>query len=166
MTELYIKFLKDFNQNDLNFKPVRTTTSGSSIIDVDGNILFQTGWLKILYDVDYTICVDSEKIKEILNRIDEIVIDHSSKSLKISKEQILNMYRPLLEQYINTYTFRIPILSDTILFDNNRNFYDKSEIKNILKQGQNIRFIFGFKKIYLKNNKLTFPLDLKQIELA
>lgn len=164
--ESRVKLLKDFNQNDLIFKPVRKTATGSRIIDVDGNMLFQTGWLKILYDVDYTICVDSEKIKDILYQIDQLVIDHSSKSLDFSKEEILNMYRPLLKQSGNSNSFCISILTNTILFDKDKNFYDKSEIKNILKQGQNVRFIFSFKKIYFKDHELTFPLELHQIESA
>jgi hypothetical protein len=166
MTAPSVKLLKDFNQNDLIFKPVRKTPTGSRIIDVDGNILFQTCWLKILYDVDYSICVDSENIKSVLEQIDQKVIDHSSNVLDFSKQEILKMYRPLLKQSGDSNCFCVSILTNTVLFDRYKNFYDKSEIKNILKQGQSVRFIFGFKKIYFKDHELTFPLELQQIELA
>ncbi len=158
-----IKLLKDFDTNDLTFKPIRKTTTGSRIIDVNENTLFQTCWLNILYDVDYTICVRSEKIKDILNQIDEKVISHSSNVLGFSKEEILQMYRPLLKQ---NNQFSIPILTNTVLFDNQKKFYNKSEIKNILKKGQHVRFIFNFKKIYFKDHELTFPLELQQIEVS
>jgi hypothetical protein len=161
-----IKLLKDFNSNDLIFKPVRKTTTGSRIIDINGDMLFQTGWLKILYDVDYSICVDSEKIKDVLEKIDEIVIEHSSNTLDFSKEEILNMYRPLLKQSGNFNSFTISILTNTVLFDKYKNIYNKSEIKTILKPGQNIRLIFCFKKISFKDHELRFPLELHQIELA
>ncbi len=161
-----IKLLRDFTKDDLIFKPVRKTSTGSRIIDVDGDTLFQTGWLKIIYDVNYSICVDSESIKNILDEIDQIIIDQASKSLEFSKEEIVNMYRPLLKQSSDFNSFNVSILTGTILFDKDKNFYDKSEIKNILKPGQNVRFIFGFKKIYFKDHELTFPLELQQIELA
>jgi hypothetical protein len=161
-----IKLLKDFDQNDLIFKPVRKTATGSRIIDVEGDTLFQTSWLKILYDVDYSICVDSQQISDILQQIDQIVIDHSSNVLGFPKEEILKMYRPLLKQSSDSNCFCMSILTNTTLFDRHKNFYDKAEIKNILKQGQNVRFIFGFKKIYFKDHELTFPLELMQIELA
>ncbi len=161
-----IKLLENFDQNDLIFKPVRKTAAGSRIMDVDGDILFQTCWLKILYDVDYNICVNSEQIKDILRQIDQIVIDHSSNVLDFSKQEMLNMYRPLLKQSSDSNCFSISILTNTVLFDRHRNFYNKSEIKNVLKQGQNVRFIFCFKKICFKNHELRFPLELQQIELA
>ena len=166
MTTRYIKLLKNFTTNDLIFKPVRKTSSGSRIIDIEGDTLFQTGWLKILYDVDYRICVDGEKIKDILSQIDEIVIDHSVNALDFTKQEIINMYRPLLKQSGDLNCFSISVLTSTTLFDKDKNFYDKSEIKTVLKQGQNVRFIFGFKKIYFKDHELTFPLELQQIELA
>ncbi len=161
-----IKLLKDFTKNDLIFKPVRKTTTGSRIIDIEGNILFQTCWLKILYDVEHSICVNSEKIKDVLSQIDQLVIDYSSVVLDFSKQEILKMYRPLLKQTGDSSCFYISILTNTTLFDQDKNFYDKSEIKNILKQGQNVRFIFCFKKIYFKDHELTFSLELQQIELA
>lgn len=158
-----IKLFKDFNQNDLIFKPIRKTATGSRIIDVDGDMLFQTCWLKILYDVDYSVCVESEKIKDILIQIDQMVIDHASKSLDFSKEEVIKMYKPLLKQ---SECFSVSIINNTTLFDKDKNFYDKSEIKNVLRQGQNVRFIFSFKKIYFKDHDITFPLELHQIELA
>jgi hypothetical protein len=161
-----IKLFKDFNQTDLIFKPVRKTSTGSRIIDVDGDILFQTCWLKLLYDVDYSICVDSEKIKNILNQIDQIVINNVSTSLDFSKEDILKMYKPLLKQSGDSSYFFASIITNTVLFDKDKNFYDKNEIKKILRPGQNIRFIFSFKKIYFKDHEITFPFKLYQIELA
>lgn len=161
-----VKLFKNFDQTDLIFKPVRKTATGSRIIDVDCKVLFQTGWLKILYEVDYSICVDSEKIKDTLNQIDQIVISQASNSLDFSKDEITKMYRPLLKQSGDSSCFSVSILTATTLFDKHKNFYDKSEIKNILKPGQNVRFIFGLKKIYFKDHELTFPLELQQIELA
>lgn len=161
-----VKLLKDFNQNDLIFKPVRKTATGSRIIDVDGNILFQTCWLKILYDVDYSIWVDSEKIKDVLTEIDQKVIEHSAISLDFSRDEVMKMYKPLLKQSGDSNCFSVSILTNTTLFDRQKNFYDKSEIKNILRPGQSVRFIFAFKKIYFKDHELTFPLELQQIELA
>jgi len=175
---MIVKLLKDFKRDDLIFKKIRKTSTGSRIIDVEGNISFQTGWLKILYDVDYNICVNTSdnttnntsdttnNTTNILAQIDEIVINHSSNILDFTKQEIIKMYRPLLKQYDDSNCFRVSISSNTILFDKNKNFYDKSEIKNILKQGHYVRFIFTFKKIYFKNHELTFPLELQQIELA
>lgn len=161
-----VKLLKDFSISDLTFKPVRKTATGSRIIDVDGNLLFQTCWLKIVNDIEYSICVDSEQIKDILQQIDEKVIEHASNVLEFSKQDILKMYKPLLKQSGDNYYFYLSILTGTILFDKDKNYYGKSEIKNILKQGQSVRFIFGFNKIYFKDHELTFPLELHQIELA
>jgi outer membrane protein assembly factor BamB len=161
-----VKLFKDFDKNDLIFKPVRKTATGSRIIDVDGDTLFQTSWLKILYDVDYSICVDSEKIKDTLSQIDQIVIERASNSLDFSKEEIVNMYRPLLKQSGDSNCFCVSILTGTTLFDKDKNFYDKPEIKNVLRPGQSVRFIFGFKKIYFKDHELTFQLELQQIEVA
>jgi hypothetical protein len=158
-----IKLLKDFKSSDLIFKPVRKTATGSRIIDVKGDMLFQTPWLKILYDVEHNICVDSDKIKDTLDQIDQIVINHSSNTLDFSKQEILNMYRPLLK---DSDRFSISILTNTTLFDRYKNFYDKSDIKSILKQGQSVRFVFGFKKIYFKDYIILFQIELQQIELA
>jgi hypothetical protein len=161
-----VKLFKDFNKTDLIFKPVRKTATGSRIIDVDGDILFQTSWAKILYDVDYSICVDSENIKDTLSEIDQMVIERASNSLDFSKDEIIKMYRPLLKQSGDSNCFCVSILTGTTLFDRYKNFYDKSEIKNILKPGQSVRLLFSFKKIYFKDHELTFPLELQQIELA
>ena len=158
-----IKLLKDFVQDDLIFKSVRKTDTGSRIIDICGNTLFQTPWLRILRDIDYDICVDSEKITDIFEQIDQIVIEHSSTILNFSKEEILKMYRPLLKQSKNSVSFRIS--TNTVLFDQDKNCFNKSEIKDILKRGQTVRFIFSFKKIYFKDHQLTFPLEVLQIEL-
>lgn len=160
-----IKLLKDFNENDLIFKSMRKTNTGSRIIDVDGNTMFQTCWLNILYDVENSICVNSEQIKDILSQIDKMVIDHSSLVLGFEKPEIIKMYRSLTSD--TKCYFYISILSNTVLFDRYKNFYkDKTEIKSILKQGQYVRFIFNFKKIYFKDHEITFPLELQQIELA
>lgn len=161
-----IKLLKDFEDKDLIFKPVRKTQTGSRIIDVDNNILYQTCWLKIVGDIEYSICVDSEPIKPILQKIDSSVIKHASNMLGFSEQEILKMYKPVLKQSGDSNYFCVSILTNTTLFDKDKNFYDKSEIKNILKQGQSVRFIFSFKKIYFKDHELTFPLELQQIELA
>jgi hypothetical protein len=158
-----VTLLKDFDPDNFIFKPVRKTATGSRIIDVDGNDSFQTCWLKILCDTEYGICVESDKIKNIFERIDEKVITHSSNVLEFSKQEILQMYRPISK---NSNYFCISILTNTVLFDKNKNFYEKNEIKNVLKVGQNVRFIIKFKKIYFKDHELSFPLELLQIELA
>jgi len=157
-----MKLLGDLNIDIIKFKNTRKTNTGSRIIDVDCDELFQTPWLKIVYDVDYTICVNAEKIKDTLKSIDEKIIKFSSTALNFSEEEIKEMYRPLLKNE----NFSISILSTTILFDRYRNFYDKSEIKNILKVGHYVRFIIKFKKIYFKDHIVTFPLELVQIEVA
>jgi hypothetical protein len=161
-----IKLLKDFNSVELIFKPVRKTQTGSRIIDVDNDFLYQTCWLQIVGDVEYNICVDSEKIKDVLHQIDEIVIEHVSKILGFSKQETIKMYKPLLKKSGDSNYFCISILTNTILFDKHKNFYNKSDIKNILKPGQNVRFIFAFKKIYFKDHDITFPLELIQIEVS
>lgn len=161
-----IKLFENFNENDLIFKPVRKTQSGSRIIDVNENILYQTCWLKMVNDIEYSICVDPEKIQTILQKIDEIVINHASNAFGFERHEIIKMYRPLLKLSGNNKYFSMSILTNTALFDKHKNFYNKSEIKNILKQGHYVRFIFNFKKIYFKDHELTFPLELQQIELA
>lgn len=161
-----IKLLKEFDDKDLVFKPVRKTQTGSRIIDVDNSYLYQTCWLKIVGDIEYSICVDSEQIMDVLKQIDEKVIEHASNTLGFSKQEILKMYKPLLKQSGDSNYFCVSILTNTVLFDRDKNFYDKSEIKNVLKQGQNVRFIFAFKKIYFKDHEITFSLELIQIELA
>ncbi len=161
-----VKLLRDFVPSDLVFKNQRKTESGSRIVDVDSNVFFQTPWLKILYDVDYSICVESELIKDVLEKIDNIVIEYSISELEFSKTEIMNMYRPLLKKSGDDNCFTISVLTNTVLFDNQKNHYDKSEIKTILKQGQMVRLLFAFKKIYFKDHALTFPLELQQIDLA
>jgi hypothetical protein len=159
-----IKLLKNFDLNELEFKPVRKTATGSRIIDVKDDMMYQTGWLKILYDVEYNICVEADKIKDILEKMDNKIVDHSSNVLDFSKQEILKMYRPLLKQSNGTNCFSISILTGTVLFDKNKTSYNKSEIKDVLKQGQYVRFIFSPKKIYFKDHEITFPLVLQQIE--
>lgn len=161
-----IKLFKHFNKNDLLFKDIRKTNTGSRIIDIESNILYQTGWLKILFDVDYTICVDADKIKHILSEIDDIIIDKSVQFLDFSKADIINMYKPLLKKNGDSCCFCISILTNTVLFDKDKNYFNKSEIKNILKQGNLIRFIFSFKKIYFKDHEINVQLELNQIELV
>lgn len=159
-----IKLLKNFDKNDLIFKSLRKTSTGSRIIDIECKKMYQTNWMRILYDVEYRICVDAEKNKNILEEIDEIVIDYSSNVLKFSRQEILQMYRPLLNKFSNS--FNMSLSTHTIMFDKDKNTYNKTEIKNILKQGQIVRFIFSFKKIYFKDHELTLPLELQQIECA
>lgn len=162
-----VKLLKDFDPSELKFKPVRKTTTGSRIIDVDcEGLILQTGWLPIIYDIEYNICVNSDKIKEILEKIDKRIVEYSCEILDFTKEEIIKMYRPLLKQTGNFNCFSISILTNTLLFDRDKNVYDKSEIKNVLKKGQYVRLLFNFKKIYFKDHELTFPLELQQIELA
>jgi hypothetical protein len=161
-----IKLFKDFDINNLIFKPLRKTATGSRIIDIENQEIYQTCWLKILYDVEYNICVEADKIKEILEQIDTKIVDYSSEKLDFSKTEILRMYRPLLKSSSNSYCFSVPISTNTVLFDSTKKFYNKAEMKDILKSGQNIRFIFKFKKIYFKDHELTLPLELLQIELA
>jgi hypothetical protein len=165
------KLFKDINLDDIVFKPIRKTATGSRIIDIENDNSYQTCWLKILYPVEYSIAVDCEKIKDILNEIDEKIIEHSSNVLDFPKNEILKMYRCLKKSGSNngfgeTSIFSVSLLTNTIMFDKDRNFYDKSEIKSILKPGQYVRFIFKFKKVYFKDHELTCPLELIQIELA
>jgi len=164
-----MKLLKDFVENDLTFKKVRETNTGSRIIDVINQEYIQTPWLQIRYEVDHSICVNADKIKDVLSVIDTKIITHSSNILDFSIDEISSMYKCLLRQ---TGYFSIPISSNTILFDSSkdsnleRKYYDKSEIKNILKIGNYVRFIIKFKKIYFKDHNITFPIELIQIELA
>ena len=141
-----MKLLKDLNIDDLEFKKMRETDTGSRIIDIDNIELYQTPWMKIIYEVEYNICVNAVKIQDILDKIDDKVVKYSSECLEFSQKEIENMYRPLLRQSGDLVYFSIPITTNTILFDKNRTFYDKSEIKNILKVNQYVRFIIRIQK--------------------
>jgi len=161
-----VKLIKDFDiDKDLTFDPVRKTNTGSRIIDVRGDTLYQTGWMKVLYDVEYTICLEASKHMNILASIDEKVVDHCSDKLPFSRQEILQMYRPLLRTGdINRFT--VSPLTGTVMYDKDKNTYNKAELKTVLKPGHYIRFIFGFNKVYLNNHELKFCLELRQIEKA
>lgn len=156
-----IKLFKDFNVSDLIFKKIRSTDSGSRIIDIADKTFYQTKWLCISRDIEYSICLDLDPDTEkTFNEIDEKVIEHLSKVLDFSEQEIRDMYRPLVK-YSN---FRISILSGTVLFDQDKKFYYKADIKNVLKSGHWVRLIFNFKKIQFSNHEITFSLELIQIE--
>jgi len=146
-----VKFFKYFTGGDLHFAKIRKTSTGTRIIDIVDNTLFQTPWLTVMYDVEYKICVNAEKIRDILEEIDKTVVEYARSALNFSEDEILKMYRPLI--------------TTTILWDQNKNFYNKPEIKNVIKPGQNVRFIMSFKKIEFKDHELTMVIDLRQIEV-
>ena len=159
-----MKLLKDFTE--LEFKNIRKTDTGSRIIDIDNVDSWQTPWMKIVFEVEYNICVNAEKIQEILEAIDKQVIKHASECLDFSEDEIQEMYKPLLRTYNDMTYLSAPITSNTVLFDRERNFYSKSEIKKILKVNQYVRFIIRFKKIYFKDHILSIQFELQQVELA
>jgi hypothetical protein len=146
---------------DIKFKKMRKTTTNTKIIDIDTN-LFQTCWLQVIDDVDNIICVNNEKIKDILKIIDTKIIEYTSQIFDFSVEEISNMYRPLLK---SSDYFVIPMNSKTVMYCNESS-YTKSEIKDVLNKEDNVRFIMSFKKICLKDYEIIVYLELQQIEMA
>jgi len=154
-----MNLLKNLNPENLKFKPIRKTDAGSRIIDVENQEMYQTCWLKVMYDIEYSICVSTENILSILESIDNKIIEQSIKSFDFTEKDIRDMYKPLKKNYLS-----LPLSTNVILFDKDKNFYEKSEIKDLLKAGSFIRCIIKFKKIYYKDHEITFPLELVQIE--
>jgi len=156
-----MKFFRD-NNYILKFEKVRLTKTGSRIIDIKNQDLHQTPWLKLTYEVDYNVCVNAGPIKEALNQLDQQIINHTAMILDFTPEEMQEMYRPLLRNC----NFYCPIGSATILFDRERNFWDKSQIPSILKVGNWVRFIIKFNKITFKDHQLTVQFEVIQIELS
>lgn len=162
-----MKFLKNVDvENDLKFKKVRTTSVGAKIIDIDMPII-QTCWTKILYDVDYSICTNvPELLKETLIKMDTKIIDHCAEIFNMCHENITEMYRPLLRPTENDYYFKVPISNSSVLWKTSDTWYNKSEMKEILKVGHYVRFIIKFKKLYFKDYNLTVQFELIQAEMT
>jgi hypothetical protein len=161
-----MKLIEELNIDELEFKKMRETNTGSRIIDIDNTDLYQTPWMKIIYEVEYNICIDAAKIQDVLEQIDNRVIQYSAICLEFTEDETREMYRPLLRKSNNQVYFSIPITVGTVLFDRDKTFYNKTEIKDILKVNQHVRFILRFKKLYFKDHNLTFQIELVQIELA
>jgi hypothetical protein len=166
MTIDKIKLIENFSANDLIFKGIRKTASGTRLVNIDYEYLLQTPWLRILYDVEYSVCVEAEKIKEILSSIDDKILNYMTEQLNITIEELTEMYRPLLKISKNINCFTIPISSNSVLFDSSKNYYNKAEMKNILKPNDNIRLLIKFKKISFGDHDLKILLELIQLELA
>ena len=153
--------LKDINIDDIQFKSMRRTDTGTRIIDVDNQKMYQTCWLKALYDIEYNLCLSTEGIEPILEMFDKKVIEESIKSFDFSEKDITDMYKYLNKNYIS-----LSISTNTYLFDKDKNCYEKPEIKDKLKKGDFVRCIIKPKKIYYKDHEIVFTLELVQIELS
>ena len=156
-----MKLICDINvENDIKFKKMRKTATKTCIIDIEENA-YQTGWLKIITDVENYVCVNTNNIQSILNDIDNKILCYSSNIFEFSIDEMKNMYRPL---YKSSCYLVVPLNSKTILF-NNGNFYNKDKIKDVLKIDDDIRMIISFKKITFKDYELSVNIELSQIEL-
>ena len=129
------------------FKKLRKTNTGSIIIDVENQELFQTPWMQIVYEPEYSICTNADKLREVLETIDNRIIEYSSTTLGFSDSETRQMYRPLLRND----NFSTSVSSTSILFDSDKNFYNKPDMNKVLKKGQYVRYILKFKKIYFKD---------------
>lgn len=169
-----MKFVKDINvQKDLKFKKIRSTPTSAKIIDIEMDI-FQTGWCKICYDVDYAICTDvPDQLKNILMEMDNRIIEHCSEVLDFCPQEITTMFRPILRPRGEGYYFRVPISSSSVLFgiseengEKIRKHYNKKEMPDVLRVGNYVRFIIRMKKLYFKDHSLTVQMEMKQAEYA
>ncbi len=157
-----MKLLSDINtENDIKFSKIRKTATKTCIIDMHEE-LYQTGWLELISDPENNICLDATSIKDILERIDNKIIDYSSKIFDFSIEEIKNMYKPI---YKTSNYIALPINSKTVLFDGDVT-YDKDSLKDHLKTGDIARFIISFKKLSFKDYELCTTIELHQIELS
>jgi phosphoenolpyruvate synthase/pyruvate phosphate dikinase len=113
--------------------------------------------------VDNNICVNAEKIKDVLSKIDDKIKETAKKYLDISDEEMRSVYIPILksEKYLV-----LSIGSNTVLFEGEISCDDKNEIKNKLKKGNYIRYILSFKKVNFKHNEIKCLVSIVQIEKA
>lgn len=155
-----MKLFKDFNPV---FKKIRSTDTGSRIIDVENPEMYQTPWLKVVFKPEFDICVDSTPISDKLIETDNFIVNYLKDILDFDYEDILYMYKHLERGNL----FKINITTNTVLFDKEKNEYiGKKEISEKLEPGNFIRLIIKPKKIYFKNHVISFQLELVQAELA
>jgi hypothetical protein len=155
----------DVNIDNIKFKKLRGTSSGSKIIDFDYIGLIQTGWCEIIYDVDYGICTEvTPEFRIFLEKLDTKIINHCSEVLDLCPQALTEMYIPLLRPNKNGHYFRLGISTTSILFDKESNYYNKSEMKDVLKKRDFVRFIFKFKKLNFKDHILKVQTEMIQTE--
>jgi hypothetical protein len=147
--------------NDIIFKKSRKTATGTIIIDIIADTI-QTCWLQIVDDMDETscICVNNTTINNTLINIDNTIIEHVSKAINLTTDEVKKMYNCLFK-----FDYLILRLSPkTVLFHNNE-CYDKDNIKNYVTKNDYARFIISLKKISIKNQDIDVSIELLQVEI-
>lgn len=159
-----MKLLSEINvDEEIKLKEHRKTSSGNIILDFSDDEMYQTCWMELINDVDNNICVNAEKIKNVLSSIDNKIKDTAKKYLDITDEEMNSIYIPMLKS--DKYMV-LNIGSNTVLFEGETSFDDKNEIKNKLKKDNCVRFILNFKKVNFKYNEIKCLINVVQIEKA
>jgi len=154
-----VKLLKDV---DLTFGKVRSTSSGSKMIDITNKELYQTGWMKVV-NIEKCIIFDASEFSQLFKSIDESIINVSSKELDIPVDKLLSLYRNML---INDTHIRMSTGIYTVLFDSSKKYFRKEDIFKSIKVGDSARIIIRFKKLCYKDDCLKHIFELVQIETA
>jgi hypothetical protein len=158
-----VKLLIDFIPDDIKFTQARKTATGTKIIDLQDVPLFQSPWTRVMHDIDNYICVDCKQFRTVLELIDGLVLDNAIKLFGIGdfgdNESETN-YKSLVR---GNYMY-LPIPTNIIIFDQNKDYYYKSDLKKI-KINSIIRFIFSIQKIYFKDYTISTIIKLVQIEI-
>jgi hypothetical protein len=157
-----MKLLSEINvDEEIVLKEHRKTSSGHIIIDFSNDESYQTCWLELVNDVDNNICVNAEKIKDILFKIDDKIKEISKKYLEMTDEEMKSIYIPIIKS--GKYLI-LNIGSNTVLFEGDVSCDNKNDIKNKLKKGNYVRFILNFKKVNFKYNEIKCLINVVQIE--
>lgn len=159
-----MKLLSEINiDEEIILKEYRKTSSGNIIIDFSNDEIYQTCWLELVNDFDNNLCVNAEKIKDTLSKIDDKIKEISKKYLDITDEEMSSIYIPIIKS--NKYLV-LNVGSNTVLFEGEISCDDKNEIKNKLKKGNYVRFMLSFKKVNFKFNEIKCLINVVQIEKA
>lgn len=158
-----VKLIENISSEDITSKKIRTTSSGSKIVDLDCDLI-QIGWCKVLFDVDYSICIELDyKMKESFEKLDSLIKDIIIKNMNFTEEETNDFYKKLSN---NSSVVYLPLSKNIIMFNESKDFFDKTEIKNMLKPGNYIRTIFKIKKITFVDYIITSNIETIQLEIA
>lgn len=164
-----ILLIKDFNTDSLKFKKSRKTASNSIIIDLEEMPLLQSPWCKIVYPVEHSINVEATGVfLEKTQDLDNIIVNHCSKVFDFCPQDTTEMYKSMVKSLeSNRYIFRVSMNTTTVIYskmDSESNEYFKKDANEVLKVGDDIRFLFKLKKITMSNHEIKIQIDLVQVE--
>lgn len=151
-------FLESLNLN-LKFGKIRETASGNKLIDILNTEIYQSTWVEVIRIKENGIIVYNENFYRILKQIDEKIINYLSDSLNFTIQEITSMYSSLYNKYL-----LFPIGTNTVLFDESKNYYFSKDVLKKINVGDYVRLIINFKKIQFKDHEFKIIFETIQIE--